>query len=123
MTKSATKLKQIVKRLSCLGILDPKANLIVEIDASNLRFCGILKQLLSGTDKEHIVTYYYGTWSPTQLNYSTIRKVILVIVLCITKFQDDLFLKSFLLKTYCKAAKSVLKNDVKNLVSKHIFVR
>jgi hypothetical protein len=34
-----------------------------------------------------------------------------------------LFSKSFVLKTYCKAAMSVLKKDVKILVSKHIFVR
>lgn len=34
-----------------------------------------------------------------------------------------MFSKSFLLKTNTKVAKSVLKKDVKNLVSKHIFAR
>lgn len=51
MTKSVTQLKQIVKRLPCLGIPDPNANLIVETDASELGFGGILKQLLPSTDK------------------------------------------------------------------------
>ena len=70
-----------------------------------------------------MVRYYSGTWNPAQLNYSTIKKEVLAIVLCITKFQDDLFSKKFLLRSDCKAAKEVLQKDVKNLVSKHIFAR
>ena len=72
MTKNVTQLKQIVKRLPCLGIPDPNDNLIVETDASELRFGGILKQILSGKDKEQFVRYYSGTWSLAQVNYSTI---------------------------------------------------
>jgi hypothetical protein len=123
MTQSVLKLKAIVKKLPCLGIPDPTARLIVETDASDLGFGGILKQILPGMDKEQVVRFYSGTWNPAQLNYSTIKKEILAIVLCITKFQDDLFSKPFLLKTDCKAATSVLQKDVKNLVSKHIFAR
>jgi hypothetical protein len=123
MTQSVSKLKEIVKRLPCLGIPDPTARLVVETDASDLGFGGILKQILPGSDKEQVVRFYSGTWNPAQLNYSTIKKEILAIVLCITKFQDDLFSKQFLLKTDCKAATSVLQKDVKNLVSKHIFAR
>lgn len=89
-------------------------NLIVETNASDLGFSGILKQILPGTEKEQVVRYYSRTWSPAQLNYSTIKKENLAIVLCISKFQDDLFSKSFVIKTNCKAAKSVLKKDVKN---------
>jgi hypothetical protein len=44
-------------------------------------------------------------------------------VLCITKFQDDLLNKRFLLRIDCKAAKSVLEKDVQNLASKQIFAR
>lgn len=98
MVKSLTQLKQIVNWLTCLGIPDPNANLIVETDASELEFGGILKQLLPDTNKEQVVRYYSRTLSPTQLNYSTIKKEILVIILCITKFQDDLFSKSFFIK-------------------------
>lgn len=71
----------------------------------------------------HNYIYYSGTWSIVQLNYSTIKKEILAIILCISKFQDDLFSKSFVLKIDCKTTNSVLKKDVKNLVSKHIFAR
>jgi hypothetical protein len=123
MTQSVLQLKKIVKKLPCLGIPDPSANLIVETDASDIGFGGVLKQILPGMEKEQVVRYYSGTWNPAQLNYSTIKKEILSIVLCITKFQDDLFSKTFLLKTDCKAAQSVLQKDVKNLVSKHIFAR
>lgn len=45
----------------------------------------------------------------------------LSIVLCITKFQDNLFNKTFLLKMDCKVAKNILKKDVQNLASKYIF--
>ena len=39
---------------------------------------------------EHVIQFTSGHWSDTQKNYSTIKKEILSIVLCITKFQDDL---------------------------------
>jgi len=63
--------------------------------------------------------------SPTKLGYGGIFKAkeILSIVLCLQKFQDDLFNKKFLIRTDCKAAPSVLTKDVQNLVSKHIFAR
>ena len=59
----------------------------------------------------------------TQINYSTIKKEVLSIVLCISKFQSDLINKKFLLKIDCKATKDILQKDVKNLVSKQIFPR
>ena len=40
-----------------------------------------------------------------------------------SKFQSDLINKKFLLKIDCKAAKDILQEDVKNLVSKPIFAR
>jgi len=47
----------------------------------------------------------------------------LAIVLCISKFQDDLFIKRFLLRIDYKSAKELLQKDVPNLVSKQIFAR
>ena len=58
-----------------------------------------------------------------QINYSIVKKEVLSIVLCISKFQSDLINKKFLLKIDCKTAKDILQNDVKNLVSKQIFAR
>ena len=57
------------------------------------------------------------------MNYSTIKKEILSIVICINKFQSDLLNQKFLVRIDCKAAKDVLKKDVKNLASKQIFAR
>ena len=57
------------------------------------------------------------------MNYSTIKKEILYVVLCISKFQSDLLNQNFLLRIDCKSAKYVIENDVENIVSKHIFAR
>ena len=62
-------------------------------------------------------------WTPTQLNYSTIKKEILSIVLCILKFQSDLLNQKFLIRIDCKSAKHVLEKDVQNIASKQIFAR
>ena len=91
-------------------------------DASELGFGGILSQIIN--NKETIVRYYFRIWKTTaQKNYPTIKKEILSIVLCLSKFQDDLLNEKFLLKIDCRAAKDVLTKDVKNLVSKQIFAR
>ena len=58
-----------------------------------------------------------------QNNYSTIKKEILSIVLCIDKFQIDLVNQKFLIHIDCKSAKYVLEKDVENIASKHIFAR
>ena len=56
-------------------------------------------------------------------NYSTIKKEILSIVLCISKFQSDLLNQKFLVRIDCKSAKHVLEKDVQNIASKQIFAR
>ena len=122
-TQIVKQIKEKIQYLPCLSIPHPQAFLIVETDASDLGFGGILKQRLSNSTKESLVRYYSGCWNTTQIKYSTIKKELLSIVLCITKFEDDLVCKKFLLRIDCKAAKSVLEKDVKNLVSKHIFAR
>ena len=58
-----------------------------------------------------------------QNNYCTIKKEILANVLSITKFQDDLINKEFLLRVDCKSAKEILQKDVKNIVSNQFFAR
>ena len=57
------------------------------------------------------------------MNYSTVKKEILAIVLCIQKFQSDIFNKKSLLRVDCKIAKEILQKNVQNLVSKQIFAR
>ena len=112
-----------MKTLPCLGISTINAFKIVETDAFDIGYGGILKQRVSPDSSEQIVRFYSGIWNTTQLNYSTIKKDILSIVLCISKFQSDLLNQKFLLRIDCKSVKYVIEKDVENIASKHIFAR
>ena len=65
--------------------------------------------------------YTSAHWNDTQNNYSNIKKEILTIVLCITKFQSDLINKKFLLRIDCKSTKEILQKNVQNITSKQNF--
>ena len=122
-TSVVQQVKKYVKVLPCLGISNDSAFKIVETDASNIGFGGILKQKLTPTSEEQIVLFHSGAWNPTQLKYSTIKKEILSLVLCIKKFQKDLLNQKFLVRIDCKSAKFILEKDVENVASKHSFAR
>lgn len=62
---------------------------MVEIYAFDIGYGGILKQKLG--IKEILVRFTSKVWKPPQKKYSTIKNEILVIVLIISKFQDDFF--------------------------------
>ena len=55
------------------------------------------KQKSQFGQSEQIIRFHSGTWSQSQNNYSTIKKDILSIVLCINKFQYDLLNQNFLI--------------------------
>ena len=116
-------IKQYVKTLPCLGISADNSFKIVQTDASNTGYGGILLQRVDPSSPEQIVCFHLGIWTPTQINYSTIKKEILSIVLCISKFQSDLLKQKFLIRIDCKSAKHVLEKDVQNIASKQIFAR
>lgn len=78
----------------------------IETDGSNVGFGRILKQNVENNIL--IVQYYSGTWNNTQINYLTIKKEILVIILCVQKFRDDVFNLYFLLRVNCKSNKELL---------------
>ena len=120
-SQAVKKIKEKVKFLPCLNIIDINAFKIVEIDASNKGYGGILKQRKQ--ECEQLVRFTSGTWNPAQVKYSTIKKEILAIVQTITKFQKDLLNQKFLLRIDCKSIKYVLEKDVKNLAAKQIFAR
>ncbi|CAI0401283.1 unnamed protein product, partial [Linum tenue] len=120
-TKIVQQIKRQVQSLPCLHISDPFLPKIVEIDASDLGYGGILKQIQN--DKELLVSFTSKHWNPTQINYSTVKKELLAIVLCISKFQHDLLNQNFLLRIDCQSAKYILEKDVQNLASKQIFAR
>ena len=116
-------IKKYIKQLPCIVIPSPNTFKIVEIDASEIGYDGILKQVAKNDAKEQIVRFHSDCWLTTQQNYSTIKKEILSIILCVSKFQNDLFNQKFLIRVDCKSAKEVLRKDVQNLVSKESFAR
>ena len=122
-TSVVQEIKKYVKTLHCLGILSVNSFKIVQTDASNIGYGGILLQHVSPNSPKQIVCFHSGIWTPTQLNYSTIKKEILFIVLCISQFQSDLLNQKFLIRIDCKSAKHVLEKDVQNIASKQIFAR
>ena len=83
-TDIVRQVKRTVKEIPCLHLADPFAFKIVETDASNLGYGGILKQVSNG--QECIVQFTSAHWNDCQKNYSIIKKEILSIVLCISKF-------------------------------------
>jgi hypothetical protein len=120
-TNLVKQFKKQVQTIHLLHLANPLAPKIVKTDASDLGYGGILKQVQD--NKEQILQYTSTHWNDCQKNYSTIKKEILSIVLCVTKFQSDLLNQKFLLRVDCKSAKEVLQKDVQNLVSKQIFAR
>jgi len=97
--------------------------MIVETDASDIGYGGILKQCIQQDSPEQLVRYHSGIWLGPQKNYSTIKKELLSIVQCVSKFQDDLLNKKFLLRIDCQSAKFIIEKDVQNIASKQIFAR
>ena len=122
-TSLVKQIKSHVKTLPCLGIPTVDAFKIVETDAFDIGYGGILKQRVSPKSSEQIVRFYSRIQNNAQLKYSIIKKEILSIVLCISKFQSDLLNQNFLLRIDCKSAKYVIEKDVENIASKHIFAR
>lgn len=119
--KAVRRLKVKVKELPCLALANPEAFKIVETDASEIGYGGILKQKVDNL--EQLVRFTFGVWKPTQKNYSTVKKEMLAIVHAVSKFESDLLNKKFFIRVDCKAAKDILFKDVKNLASKQIFAR
>ena len=74
--------------LPCLALANPEVFKIVEIDTPDIDYGRILKQ--KDGNHEKLIRYTSRTWNNATLNYNTIKKEILSIVLCISKFQDDL---------------------------------
>lgn len=67
-----------------------KALMIVEINTSNTGYGGVLKRKHNSNKIKQIVRFHSSVWIGTQKNYSNIKKEILSIVLCISKFQEYL---------------------------------
>ena len=64
-TKIVQHIKEKIKYLPCLNIPQPNAQIIVEIEASDLGFGGILKQKINDQSKEEFVRFFSGAWNDT----------------------------------------------------------
>lgn len=82
-TQTMQKIKALVKSISCLSLINSKANLIVETDASDIGYGRILKQYLD--KNKSVVRFHSGIWNEMQKNYSTVKKELLAIVHCVKK--------------------------------------
>ena len=114
-------IKSLAKGIPCLLLVDEKAKMIVETNASEKGYSGILKQ--DNNERESLVRFHFGVWNSAQQNYTIVKKEVLAIVLFVQNFQGDLINKDFLVRTDSKASKFIFEKDVKNLVSKQIFAR
>jgi len=120
-TQTVKEIKLKVQSTKCLYLPTSQAFKIVKTDASDIGYGGILKQRVH--DQDHVIAYTSKHRNSAQLKYSTVKKEVLAIVLCISKFQLDLLNQNFLIRVDCKSAKDILQKDVKNLASKQIFAR
>jgi len=99
-------IKAKVKSLPILYIADDEAFKIVESDASDKGWGGILKQ--KADKEEQVVQFASGVWSPVEQNYSVIEREVKAAWNCISKFAVYLINKPFLLRTDASAMKKVL---------------
>ena len=58
MVQSIQTIKDLVKKLPCLGIPNPDVFMIVETDVSEISYRGVLKQEHPNSYKEQIVRYH-----------------------------------------------------------------
>ena len=121
-TRAVRLIKQKVKSLPCLTLANPNWKKIIETDASDIGFGGILKQI-DENKQEFLVRFHSGKWKAAQRNYATVAKEVLAIVKCVLKFQDDLLNQEFTIRTDCSAAKFMFNKDFKHDVSKQMFAR
>jgi hypothetical protein len=73
-TSIVKEVKLHVQTLPCLDISTIDSFKIVETDAFDIGYGGILKQQVHSNHPEQIVRFYSGVWNSAQRNYSTIKK-------------------------------------------------
>ncbi len=76
--KRVIEIKEYLDGKIYLKIHNMERNFIIDVDASNLRIGGVLKQLHE--DQELIVKHVRRTLNAAEKNYSTIEKELLLII-------------------------------------------
>ena len=116
-------IKNRVQTLPCTSLANPNWLKIVETDASNIGYGGILKQVNPHTKTECLIRFYSGKWTESQKKYATVAHEMLTIVKCVLKFQDDLYNQKFIIRTDAQSVKFMFNKDFKHDASKLIFAR
>ena len=118
-TQVVKDIKLKIQSIKCEYLLIPQAFKIVETDAFDIGYSGILKQRVN--TEENVIAYTSKHWNSAQQKYSIVKKKVLVILLCISKFQSNLLNQKFLIRVDCKSAKEILQKDVKKYCLKTNF--
>jgi len=63
LTNLVKNIKLCVKSLPCLTLANPTWQKIVETDASNIGYGGILKQINPHDKTEYLIRFHLGKWS------------------------------------------------------------
>jgi len=82
-----------------------------------------LKQIDPHDKNEYLIRFHSEKWSDAQKKYATVALEMLTIINCVLKFQDDLYIKKFLIKMDAQSVKYMLDKDFKHDPSKLIFSR
>ncbi|KAG5630269.1 hypothetical protein H5410_001986 [Solanum commersonii] len=84
-----------------------KKQKIMETDASNMGYGGIIKQINPYDKNEYLIRFHLGKWSDAQRKYA----------------MDDLYNKKFVIKTDAQSVKYMFNKDFKHDASKLMFAR
>ena len=116
-TLSVRNIKSKVRNLPILYVADEDSFKIVESDASNIGWGGVLKQRPDKESQKHekqVVQYASGVWNKAEKNYAPIEKEVKAAWNCVSKFSIHLENKFFLLRTDAKALDKVISKEIKN---------
>uniref|UniRef100_A0A1S4D1I9 Reverse transcriptase/retrotransposon-derived protein RNase H-like domain-containing protein n=1 Tax=Nicotiana tabacum TaxID=4097 RepID=A0A1S4D1I9_TOBAC len=78
-TEVVKRFKQKVNNLPYLTLANPTWARVVETDASDIGYGGILKQCSPVDKQEYLVQFYSGKWNDSQKNYATEAKEMLLL--------------------------------------------
>uniref|UniRef100_M1DGM3 Reverse transcriptase/retrotransposon-derived protein RNase H-like domain-containing protein n=1 Tax=Solanum tuberosum TaxID=4113 RepID=M1DGM3_SOLTU len=123
LTDLVKTIKDRAKSLPCLTLANPAWPKIVETDASDMGYGGILKQINPHDKNEYLIQFHSGKWSDAQRKYATVAHEMLTIVKCVLKFQDDLYNQNFVIKIDAQSVKYMFDKDFKHDASKLMFAR
>ena len=72
--------------MPCRDIRTDNSFKIIQTDAFDVSYGGILLQKVNPSSYKQIVRFHLGVWNKSQSNSTIIKKEILAIVLCISNF-------------------------------------